>query len=85
MVFSEVLYYLVPDDVRAVARAAVASLAPGGRVVLVHWTGETDYPCTGDQAAELFCETCADWLASVRHDRYPAYRLDVLRAASDSD
>ena len=26
----------------------------GGDIVLVHWLGTTDYPLTGDEAAELF-------------------------------
>jgi predicted TPR repeat methyltransferase len=80
IVFSEVLYYLAPDDISAAARRSLESLSQGGRIVLVHWTGETDYPCTGDEAAELFRESCGDRLTVSRHDRYPAYRLDLLQA-----
>jgi predicted TPR repeat methyltransferase len=80
IVFSEVLYYLAPNDIRATAWRTLLSLAPKGRVVLVHWTGETDYPCTGDQAADMFRETCGHRLTTLRQERHAAYRLDVLQA-----
>ncbi len=79
MLFSEVLYYLIPGDIRTVARRALESLSTGGRIVLVHWTGETDYPCTGDQAASLFLESCNSRVSVLRTDRHEAYRLDLLR------
>jgi predicted TPR repeat methyltransferase len=82
MVFSEVLYYLVADDIRVVAHRALGSLAPGGRIVLVHWTGETDYPCTGDQAASVFRDACGGAVRVLQADRHPDYRLDVLRAST---
>jgi cyclopropane fatty-acyl-phospholipid synthase-like methyltransferase len=80
IVFSEVLYVI-----RDTARRAMLSLAPRGRIVLVHWTGETDYPCTGDEAAALFGETCAGRLTTARRDRHPAYRLDLLQADASTD
>jgi predicted TPR repeat methyltransferase len=80
IVFSEVVYYLAPDDIREAALRSWRSLSPGGRIVMVHWTGETDYPCTGDQAADLFRATCGERLNVLRHERHDAYRLDVLQA-----
>ncbi len=80
IVFSEVLYYLVPEDIRETALRSWLSLSPRGRIVLVHWTGETDYPCTGDQAADLFRSTCGERLTVLRHERHDSYRLDVLQA-----
>jgi predicted TPR repeat methyltransferase len=80
IVFSEILYYLVPADIRAAAWRSLLSLAPGGRIVLVHWTGETDYPCTGDEAATVFRETCGHRVKTVWQDRHDGYRLDVLQA-----
>jgi predicted TPR repeat methyltransferase len=82
IVFSEVLYYLVPADIREAALRSTLSLSPRGRIVLVHWTGETDYPCTGDQAAELFREASGARLKTLRQERTDAYRLDVLQADS---
>ncbi len=80
IVFSEVLYYLVPADIRASAWRSLLSLSPGGRIVLVHWTGETDYPCTGDEAATAFRDICGHRVRTVRQDRHDAYRLDMLQA-----
>lgn len=80
IVFSEVLYYLAPDEVLAVARRSAASLNPTGRIVLVHWTGATDYPCSGDQAATLFCAAAAPGLAVRLTERHKHYRIDVLTA-----
>jgi len=80
IVLSEVLYYLAPVDIGTAAWRAMASLSPGGRIVLVHWTGETNYPCTGEQAAMLFREACGHRLRVRRQDRHDAYRLDMLQA-----
>ena len=80
IVFSEVLYYLSPSDIRTAAWRSLLSLSPLGRIVLVHWTGETDYPCTGDEAADLFRATCGHRLTTLRKERHPEYRLDVLQA-----
>lgn len=43
ILLSEVVYYLQAEDVRRLAARVGDSLNPGGSVVLVHWTGETDY------------------------------------------
>jgi predicted TPR repeat methyltransferase len=80
IVFSEVLYYLVPADIRAAAWRSLLSLNAGGRIVLVHWTGETDYPVTGDDAARLFRDTCGHRVTALRQDRHESYRLDVFQA-----
>jgi predicted TPR repeat methyltransferase len=80
IVFSEVLYYLVPADIRAAAWRSLLSLNAGGRIVLVHWTGETDYPVTGDDAARLFRDTCGHRVKTLRQDRHDSYRLDVFQA-----
>jgi 2-polyprenyl-3-methyl-5-hydroxy-6-metoxy-1,4-benzoquinol methylase len=79
ILLSEVVYYLDSGDVDALARRVEASLAPGGTVLLVHWTGETDYPLSGDSAAELFIARLEDRVEIVSADRRPQYRLDVLK------
>jgi len=80
IVFSEVLYYLAPPDIRAAAWRSLLSLNAGGRIVLVHWTGETDYPVTGDDAVRIFRETCGHRIRLLHQDRHESYRLDVLQA-----
>ncbi len=79
ILLSEVVYYLDAADVARLATRVRESLRPGGDVVLVHWTGETHYPLTGDEAADLFIRETGHHLAADRQIRTEAYRLDVLR------
>ncbi|MGI4746126.1 MAG: class I SAM-dependent DNA methyltransferase, partial [Janthinobacterium lividum] len=73
---SELLYFLSPADIGRLAACVLRALAPGGMVVLVNWTGETNTPCTGDQASELFIAACG---LPVGYDtRSTSYRLDRL-------
>ena len=78
ILLSEVLYYLDAVDLAELAAKVGASLSPRGAVVLVHWTGETNYPLTGDEAASLFIDHLGDGLEIVRADRRPEYRHDIL-------
>ncbi len=79
VLLSEVLYYLDRDDLATVARLVGGALRAGGDVVLVHWTGDTHYPLSGDEAAELFTAASAPFALPYAHLRTDAYRLDVLR------
>ncbi|WP_245516481.1 class I SAM-dependent DNA methyltransferase [Methylobacterium segetis] len=79
ILLSEVVYYLDADDVARLAGRIADCLRPGGDVLLVHWTGRTHYPLTGDEAAETFIRNAAGFLGVSRHARTPEYRLDVLR------
>ena len=72
IVISEVLYFLSPDDI-----ATLASLCVAGTVILANWTGETDTPCTGEQAADAFI--AASGLALSETRRAETFRLDLLR------
>lgn len=78
IVLSEVLYFLTPADIAATAEHMRGSLLPGGRVVLVNWRGQSDDPCTGDEAASLFIRDSAVWLMPQTEQVNPQYRLDVL-------
>ena len=76
---SELLYFLSPADNAALAARCVAQARPGCVALLVNWTGPTDTPCTGDEAAGLF----ADALAAGGFRRSAplvrdGYRLDLL-------
>lgn len=81
IVFSEVLYYLAPDDIVRTAELTMRTLSPAGIVLLVHWTGGTDYPCSGDEAAALFMHACEPALRQTQAVRREAYRLDRLDRA----
>lgn len=80
IVLSEVLYYLVPFDLRGVAERCAETLASDGEIVLCHWLGETDYPLTGQQASDLFADAISHRLPvrTVLHDE--TYRLDRFQS-----
>ncbi len=76
IVLSEVLYYLGQQDLRETARRTAASLRRDGFAILVHWTGQTDYPHSADEAVAIFLDGSELALRSaVRTERY---RLDVV-------
>jgi hypothetical protein len=74
---SEVVYYLSREDVGRLAARVTRSLPKGGSVLLVHWTGQTNYPLSGDEAVTLFIEEMGACVIE-RADRYAEFRLDVL-------
>ena len=80
IVLSEVLYFLDRNDLAGLARLVLGSLRPEGVVLLVNWTGETDTPTTGDEAAQTFMAAAS--LLEVRlHRQHCSYRLDLLGRA----
>ena len=82
VLLSEVVYYLDRNDVAALASHVEASVAEDADVVLVHWLGLTDYPLTGDEAADLFISRSAGYSRVLHQSRTDQYRLDVLRAGA---
>jgi SAM-dependent methyltransferase len=73
IVFSEVLYYLGPDDLRRVLELAAGSLKPGGTLLAVHWRHHVaDYPLTGDEAHEAIPRTGLSLLAEHREADFRA-------------
>ncbi len=81
ILLSEVIYYLSRDDVGRLAGRVAHSLSRGGSVILVHWTGPTNYPLSGDEAATLFIKRIQPTCVLKRGDRYRQFRLDVLLRA----
>jgi cyclopropane fatty-acyl-phospholipid synthase-like methyltransferase len=81
ILLSEVIYYLSRNDVARLASRVTCSLSRGGSVILVHWTGPTNYPLSGDEAAGLFIEGIRPTCVVERADRYAEFRLDVLLRA----
>jgi SAM-dependent methyltransferase len=79
MLLSEVVYYWDDRDMAAMAAAIVDHLTPGGRLVLVHWLGETDYPRSGDGAVEALWALVGERFDVVTETAGEAYRLDVWR------
>lgn len=79
VVASEVLYYLSAAELTDVLGWLESALAPEGRLVAVHWTGEA--PDLGQDAhavhAALLAHPALQALAPT-HDDPAGYRLDVL-------
>jgi cyclopropane fatty-acyl-phospholipid synthase-like methyltransferase len=76
MVFSEMLYFLTPADIRRTAALARGALQPGGRILLVNYTAPIDEPCSGNEAAEIFI--AAAGLPVCRHAAEEKFRIDLL-------
>ena len=84
MLLSEVVYYWDDRDMADVAAAISAHLGVGGRLVLVHWLGETDYPRSADDAVDaLFRQLSEDVLITLEQ-RTDDYRLDIWRRRGEA-
>ena len=81
LLLSEVAYYWSPRDLGLMAAFARHTMAPGGDIVLVHWTGGTDYPLSGDEAAQRFIDATHAFALPLLHARAEHYRIDLLRCS----
>ncbi|KPF67617.1 hypothetical protein IP69_13020 [Bosea sp. AAP35] len=79
IVVSEVAYYWDAADLAAAAARIREFLQSGGDIVLVHWTGATDYPQSGDAATEALRSALANVTTVVSATTTPHYRLDLWR------
>ncbi|MGN6482369.1 SAM-dependent methyltransferase [Luteibacter sp.] len=75
VILSEVLYYLTLPAIGQLA-ARLQHCAPHADLILVHWTGPTDYPLSGDAAAEGFRTLVPS--SRWQGERTAEYRMDVL-------
>lgn len=81
LVLSEVLYYLDRRALQALAPRLLRSLQQDAHILLVHWTGDTDYPLAGDEATRILRHALP---VTVLHEqREPKYRLDLWRVRVD--
>jgi hypothetical protein len=80
ILMSEVVYYWSTADIAAAGAWIEKDIAPKGALLLVHWTGETDYPQTGDEAVRLLRQSLPNF-QTIASDRRDAYRLDLWCAA----
>jgi cyclopropane fatty-acyl-phospholipid synthase-like methyltransferase len=79
ILLSEVGYYWDRARLADFARWAAQALPPSGELLLVHWTGETDYPLSGDEAHDAIIRHMAAQMTPIAARREPRYRLDLLR------
>ena len=77
VMLSEVVYYWDRDDVARASAWLRGAVASGGDVLLVHWTGETDYPLSGDDAVAALADAVR--FTEVAAERREQYRLDLWR------
>jgi cyclopropane fatty-acyl-phospholipid synthase-like methyltransferase len=78
ILLSEVVYYFGRKDVGRLADRVTRTLVRDGFVILVHWTAETNYPLSGDEAAALFIKEVGPTCVVERAERHQEFRLDVL-------
>ncbi len=78
IILSEVVYYWDDADLARVAMAMERALLPGGRVLMVHWLGETDYPKSADDAVNGL-RALLPGLVVEKAERREKYRLDLWR------
>jgi SAM-dependent methyltransferase len=79
IVLSEVVYYWDDPDLDAAAAGIREALSPGGRLLLVHYTLETNYPKSGDDAVTALGARLAGFVGGEVSRRAEAYRLDLWR------
>ena len=79
IVLSEVAYYWSDADLTAAADVLTAVADRGCDLILVHWTGETNYPQTGDGAVAKLQSLLGDHVDILRSEKEPSYRLDLWR------
>jgi SAM-dependent methyltransferase len=79
ILLSEVAYYWSVRELDRVAAFAERALEPGGDIVLVHWIGDTDYPLSGDGAAQRFVAATSGFCRVLHQARREHYRIDVLQ------
>ena len=79
VVLSEVAYYWGGVDLERAGAWLRSHIVAGGRVILVHYTGETDYPQSGDEAVEKLWAGVADDFSVEQAEQCTGYRLDLWK------
>jgi len=80
---SEVGYYFSPPDLESLRAQIVTALTPRGHLLLVHYTGETNYPLTADTVHEIFLAAPGRTWLRLKGNRGDSYRLDLLEKTHD--
>ncbi|WP_375272441.1 class I SAM-dependent DNA methyltransferase [Sphingomonas sp.] len=81
LTLSEVVYYWDRGDLARMAAYLRDAVVTGGEILLVHWTGDTDYPLSGDEAVDGLKALLGDDVEPLREGRRERYRLDLWRRA----
>jgi hypothetical protein len=78
IVFSDVLSVLGEHELDRVSAYALATLAPRGHCVMVHWLNAPGARLGGDAAAEGLITRAGEALQPLLRRRMPHFRVDVL-------
>lgn len=79
VVLSEVAYYWGLVDLARAGEWLCNHVSPDGRIILVHYIAQTDYPRSGDEAAEALWSELAAAFDVERAERRDLYRLDLWK------
>jgi SAM-dependent methyltransferase len=79
VVWSEVAYYWDDADLGRAADWLLSHLNSGGDLLMVHFTGDTDYPQSGDGVVTKLFKKLGHCMTISRTDRCLRYRLDLWR------
>lgn len=82
ILLSEVGYYFSITDLSVLRARIAATLAPHGHLLLVHFTGPTNYPLTADAVHDFFLAWEGIGWSSLHQARAEGYRLDLVEAKS---
>lgn len=74
---SEVAYYWDRADLHEAGFWLCGHVSRGGRALMVHYTEETDYPSTADEAVAALQEATHGSFARCLSERHDRYRLDL--------
>nr|MBA3572624.1 class I SAM-dependent methyltransferase [Pyrinomonadaceae bacterium] len=78
ILISEVGYYFSPPDLESLRAKIATVLAPRGHLLLVHYTGETNYPLAADAVHETFLAWKGRTWSHLKTNRSDRYRLDMV-------
>lgn len=78
VVLAEAGYHWTLPDLDLFLAWLRRSLTPDGQFVLVHWTGGTDYPLSGDKVHDHVAARTHEYLRSTHKSFDDFYRLDVF-------
>lgn len=80
ILLSEIGYYFSTVDLAKLREKLTRRLAPRGHLLLIHYTGETNYPLTGDDVHDTFLKWSDSRWRSLVAARTDSYRLDLFEA-----
>ena len=82
IVLSEVVYYWDDQSIVNAARIIGKTIRDNGILLMIHWTGETDYPQTGHDAVHKLQDALGQTMIVERCHYHTKYRLDLWRHIS---